>query len=535
MKNFSFLNAIFGKKETRNATTLNVASINDTTETLATMETVKAEEIHHNNGEMVLHTASEVEAMTVEKALETLKNQYTEKKATIIEKATSLKKLEKALEKAEAEKKKAEAEALVAEAMETATEKEKKCKRYVAEWWHTMADTLAEKYTEAMKAEAEKVAHMATVKKEATEVLEALEAENMTMEEALATVSTEVLEAMKAVATEKATEKKEKALEATEKATEATTMKKATTVAVAHRHISEGRGTEKEVETVALAEVETEKNTIFSEVKKKMEETMKKVAEKVKAETAKVYTISRALATMKEEAETWQAIYSTAGVNIDVATMTPATIFSGAHVYLLCPTADGLKVGTGRGVKPVEKWTLETLHLYIITNEILKKEVADTETMEAHRHTLEKAVEAMKAVKALEEAKKAMKEEKKKAEEKKAETEKATRNATISEIEKASNEVQSATANEKAVAEVLAEVKAEEVKALAEVKEEKKETMETVKEAKKKANTGRGRGTGKKVSTGGRGRGKKATETMETVKAETVKAEETTEKAVKVA
>jgi len=522
MKHFAFLSAIFGKKETETATA-NVASIN-------TVETVA----HHNEGETVHHTSEEVKAMTVEKALETLRDQYTEKKAAILEKANTVKKLEKALEKAEAEKKKAEAEALVAEAMETATEKEKRCKRFVADWWNTMAETLAEKYTEALKAEAEKVAHMATVKKEATEVLEALEKEETTMEEVLATVSTEVLEAMKAVATEKAEEKKEKALEATNTATEANTVKKAMGVTVAHRHIQEGRGTEKEVETVALAEVETEKATIFSEVKKKVEETMKKVAEKVKAETAKVYTVSRALATMKEEAEAWQAIYTEAGVNIEVSTMTPATIFSGAHVYLLCPTADGLKVGTGRGVKPVDKWTIEALHQYIITNDTLKKEVADTETMEAHRHTLEKAVEAMKAVAEAEALKKALKEEKKKAEEEKAETEKPTSTATVETMEEKKEAVETATANEKAVAEVLAEVKAEEVKALAEVKEEKKETMETVKEAKKKANTGRGRGTGKKATTGGRGHGKKATETMETVKAET-EAEKATEKAVKVA
>ena len=479
MKNFSFLKAIFGKKETENAT-VNVASINHTTEAMEKMTL----EAHRNEGEEVHHTEAEVKAMSVEKALETLRDQYTEKKAAILEKATTVKKLEKALEKAETEKKKAEAEALVAEAMETATEKEKKCKRFVSDWWHTMTETLAEKYTEAMKAEAEKVAHMATVKKEATEVLEALEKEETTMAEVLATVSTEVLEAMKAVATEKAEAKKEKALEATTEATEATTVKKAMAVTVAHRHIEEGRGTEKEVETVALAEVETEKATIFSEVKKKVEETMKKVAEKVKAETAKVYTVSRALATMKEEAETWQAIYNEAGVEVDVATMTPATIFSSAHVYLLCPTVDGLKVGTGRGVRPVEKWTLEALHQYIIINDTLKKEVADTATMEAHRNTLEKAVEAMKAVAEAEALKKAMKEEKKKAETEKAETEKATSTATVAEMVKATEAVATAASNEKAVAEVLAEVKAEEVKALAEVKEEKKETMEAVKAEK---------------------------------------------------
>lgn len=528
---YNILKAIFGMKKETETATANVAS-NDT----ATTATTVALEAHHNEGEEVHHTEAEVKAMTVEKALETLANQYTEKKATILEKATTVKKLEKALEKAETEKKKAEAEALVAEAMETSTEKEKKCKRFVSDWWNTMTETLAEKYTEAMKAEAEKVAHMANVKKEATEVLEALEKEETTMAEVLATVSTEVLEAMKAVATEKAEEKKEKALEATNTATEANTVKKAMNITVAHRHIEEGRGTEKEVETVALAEVETEKATIFSGIKKKVEETMKKVAEKVKAETAKVYTVSRALATMKEEAETWQAIYNEAGVNIDVATMTPATIFSTAHVFLLCPTADGLKVGTGRGVKPVEKWTLEALHQYIIINDTLKKEVADTATMEAHRHTLEKAVEAMKAVAEAEALKKAMKEEKKKAEAEKAETEKATSTATVTEMVKATEAVATATSNEKAVAEVLAEVKAEEVKALAEVKAEKVETMETVKEAKKavKATTGRGRNTGKKATTGGRGRGKKATETMEAVKAETA-TETVAEKAEKVA
>lgn len=515
---YKIFEAIFGMKKETETATANVASNNNTTETLEAV----ALEAHHNNGEVVLHTSTEVEAMSVEKALEALATQMAEKKATILEKATTVKKLEKALEKAEAEKKKAEAEALVAEAMETATEKEKKCKRFISDWWHTMTETLAEKYTEAMKAEAEKVAHMAQVKKEATEVLEALEADTMTMEEALATVSTEVLEAMKAVATEKATEKKEKALEATNEATEATTMKKATTVAVAHRHLSEGRGTEKEAETVALAEVETEKATIYNEVKKKVAETMKKVAEKVKANVAKVYTVSKVIDNMKEEAEAWQAIYDESGVKIDVATMTPATIFNGAHIYLLVPTANGLKVGTGRGVKPVEKWTIEALHQYIITNDTLKKEVAETEIMEAHRHTLEKAVVAMKAVAEAEALKKAMKAEKEAKKAEKAETEKATSTATVAEMEKATEAVETATANEKAVAEVLAEVKAEEVKALAEVKEEKKETMETVKEAKKKANTG------------GRGRNKKATETMETVKAET-EAEKATEKAVKVA
>lgn len=94
-------------------------------ETTANVETATSIK---NVGEIVLHTVEEVEAMTVAEALEALAHQYTEKKATILEKATTTDKIKKALEKAEAMEKETLAKYTVETMTEATTEKEEKKK-----------------------------------------------------------------------------------------------------------------------------------------------------------------------------------------------------------------------------------------------------------------------------------------------------------------------------------------------------------------------------------------------------------------------
>ena len=535
MKNL--FKSIFGGKategtETRTATTITVAS-DAHTETVEAITGTK-------DGSVTIYTPAEVEAMTVEKALETLAEQLAERRADICSRGTTAKKLEKELEKAEKKEKEAEALATVAEAVETTSEKERRCKRYTADFWHRTAADLKAAHTEALKKEAEAVAHTEALKKKATETLEAITAGETTLEEAVANMTTEELETMTTVAGEIKKAKKEKALEKTNEATAATNTEKAVAVAVAGRHMEEGKATEKEVATVKLAKVEKEKATIMEKAKETKARTAKKVEEKVKAEVKKEYTFSKAIGTMKAEAETWQSIYTEAGIEIEVATMTPATLSSWCHIFMKVPTGRGLQIGTGRGTKAVEKWSIEALHDYIITNATLctmtEAGEIDPTTMEAHTVTLAEAETALEAVIVLEEKLAKAKEEKKKADEekkeadkKKAETEKITSTATVEEYEAAhteaeekAEEVKAKAANVRAIETTLAEVKEEAKEKTETVKEEKEATLETVEKAKK---TGRG-----KKTTGTKKAGTKATRTAKKVeekKADTITATET--------
>ena len=469
------LTALFGgmttEAEKELKATTPVASENETPATLK------------NVGEEVHHTEKELAAMTTEEALATLKAQLAETSEKVLARCTSLKKVKKELEKAEKKEKETLAEYTLAFMDTTTSEKKKACVKENSNFWHTMKETLEALYTEEVKKEAEKALKEKALKEKALATLKALAEATTTMEEVEATMTTEELEALKKVATEKKAEKKEAQLKATNEATEATTMEKKATLAMYTRHEEEGKATEEELAHLRVNDVEKSMEATMKELAEEEKEAEKKeegkTLKKAEAEaTKKEYTLSKAIAHMKEEAEVWQNLLDLRGVEVKVATMTPASVFSNIHPFFQVPTGEGIKAGTGRGITPVSKWTIEGLYRWIWRNDRLHKKALAEEVLEAHMEKVLKAEEALKKVAEVKALKEAMKKEK---EEKKAEkelAEAATSEASVEELEKVAEELATATSNEKALKETEKELKAEAMEALATLKE--KETPATM-------------------------------------------------------
>lgn len=436
-----------------------------------------------NVGEEVHHTEKELAAMTTEEALATLKAQLAETSEKVLARCTSLKKVKKELEKAEKKEKETLEEYTKVFLDTTTTEKKKACVKENSNFWHTMKETLEALYTEEVKKEAEKALKEKALKEKAMTTLKALTEATTTMEEVLATSTTEELEVLFKVAGTLKKEKKEAQLKATTEATEATTMEKKATLAMYTRHEEEGRATEEELAHLRINDVEKSMEATMKELAEEEKELEKKeegkTLKKKEAEaTAKEYTLAKALRHMKEEAATYNELFTLRGMEVKVEELTPAMVFSNIHPYFQVPTGEGIKAGTGRGVKPVTKWSVEGLYRWIWRNDRLWKKAEAEEVLEAHMVKVLKAEEAMKKAleaKALKEAAKKEKEEKKA---EKALAEAATSEASVKELEKVAEELEAATSNEKALKETEKALKAEAEKALATLKE--KETPATM-------------------------------------------------------
>lgn len=513
----NFLSALFGTKKAD--TTEAVETITANVQTVASSEPVK------NDNETVIFTTEAVAKMTPAEALAKLQNQLSEKKASIFEKATTTEKIKKELEKATKKATDTEAEAITTEATST-NEKEIVCKRYIANFWHTITEELNTLYTDTVKKEAEAKAKAEAVKAKAAEALAAVTVENIT--DTVAVLSTEELEALATVATEKAKEAKEKAKKATDTATEKNTITEAVAVAVAQRHQLEGRASEKEIATVAISEVFANGVNVWALATEKINEGMKAVAKLVKAALETEYTVSKAIKAMKAESDTWQKIFNTLNISVKVAEITPANIFANLHPFLSVPTGKGVKAGRiyrGNSLKAVEKWTVESLFKFIVTNSVLNSmNICEAEKV-AHLAKVEKAEKALATVEELKELAKKAKAEKAEAKAKAdtlANVEK-TPVCTVAELDTATANVETATANVETITEAVKAAKAEAAEATEAVKVSIETTTATVKaakaEARKVTTNGRGRGTGnrgtKKATT------EKATETTKAVKAAT--------------
>jgi hypothetical protein len=205
-----------------------------------------------------------------------------------------------------------------------------------------------------------------------------------------------------------------------------------------------------------------------------------------RAAIAETRTLSQAIKTMKEHGEIWQPLFVRRGISLEVVSMTPADILAAAHTFIKVPTTAGVMIGTGRGMKAVTLWSVETLYRVLVLSAKLDTLNIPAEAQAEQASRLEKAAEALAEVERLAEEKKAKRAATKEAEQTKKAAENLESTATMEELEAATGTRAEISQELRETTVQLPEAKSEAAEALAAVKLDKKaeETTEALAEVR---------------------------------------------------